>query len=362
METKQSDTKVRIFIDMHTINDFDFHLPEHLIAQRPASPRDHARLLVYNRATRSITDDVFFNIGTWLPQDTTLVLNNSKVEKARMVFGNTEIFVLRQLNDTTAEALVRPGKKFRPGKTVELAPGLQATTLDVQEDGVRTLQLHPSLTEPVWEPHRLTPFPPYIAQDESLADEYQTVYAKDEGSKAAPTAGLHFTTELLDSLSSSGRTIAELTLHVGMGTFAPVKVDRIEDHIMHSEWYSLNADEAAKLNRARHITAVGTTSSRTLEAIVKSTVSGGAAGTGTGAAPDTGRTFEAGSGSTDIFITPGYTYRGVDALITNFHLPKSTLLMLVSALTGIDEMHRIYAHAIAAEYRFYSFGDAMLIL
>jgi len=347
-EAKKSDAKVRIFIAMYTINDFDFHLPEALIAQRPASPRDHARLLVYDRKSGTITDDVFHNIGAWLPPHTTIVLNNSRVEKARMVFGNIEIFILRQINDTTAEALVRPGKKFRTGKSVELAPGLTATTLDVQEDGVRTLRLSPSLTDAAWEPYRLTPFPPYIAQDESLADEYQTVYAKDEGSKAAPTAGLHFTEALLRKLEDSGRTIAELTLHVGMGTFAPVKVDRIEDHIMHSEWYSLDAANAQKLNQAPHITAVGTTSSRTLESIVKTT--------------ENGRTFEVGSGSTDIFITPGYTYKGVDALITNFHLPKSTLLMLVSALTGIGEMHRIYAHAIAREYRFYSFGDAMLIL
>ncbi|KPP99121.1 MAG: S-adenosylmethionine:tRNA ribosyltransferase-isomerase [Bacteroidetes bacterium HLUCCA01] len=339
---------LRIFPSMYTINDFDFTLPEALIAQRPASPRDHARLLVYDRKTRAITDDVFYNIGNWLPKDTTIVVNNSKVEKARMVFGGLEIFVLRQINDTTAEALVRPGKKFRPGKITELAPGLTAETLEMQEDGVRTLKLHPPLTEPAWEPHRLTPFPPYIAQDESLADEYQTVYAKDEGSKAAPTAGLHFTTELLDQLQDSGRSIVELTLHVGMGTFAPVKVEQIEDHVMHSEWYSIDAQNAGMLERSKHITAVGTTSARTLESIADG--------------EPHKRIFAAGSGSTDIFITPGYTYRGLDALITNFHLPKSTLLMLVAALTGLDEMHRIYAHAIAEKYRFYSFGDAMLIL
>jgi S-adenosylmethionine:tRNA ribosyltransferase-isomerase len=436
---------------MYTLNDFDFELPERLIAQRPAEPRDHSRLLVYNRRTRTITDDVFYNLGHWLPAQSTIVVNNSKVEKARMVFGNTEIFILRQVNDRLCEALVRPGKKFRAGRVVHLAEGLQAKVLEVQQDGVRVLELSPSLTDPAWEPCRLTPFPPYIGQDESLADSYQTVYARDEGSKAAPTAGLHFTDGLLNKLRSEGHTLAELTLHVGMGTFAPVKADRIEDHVMHSEWYSLDEKTASELNQARHIVAVGTTSARTLESVVQvpgtrkragyltnndsTTVDSIkqdlnpdsigvelndeqlrlSSGTGMGAGfldsigtdsidsefdnspltletvadtvfrTDNGvgavssqeypslmsagrysktphRSFPAGSGTTDIFIRPGYNFGAVDSLITNFHLPKSTLLMLVSALCSVDEMHRIYAHAIKNEYRFYSFGDAMLLL
>jgi S-adenosylmethionine:tRNA ribosyltransferase-isomerase len=329
---------------MHTLNDFDFDLPERLIAQRPAEPRDHSRLLVYDRRTRTITDDTFYNLGNWLPAGSTIVVNNSKVEKARMVFGSTEIFVLRQVNDRICEALVRPGKKFRTGKMVLLTEGLQARVLEVQEDGVRVLELSPSLTDPAWEPCRLTPFPPYIGQDESLAGSYQTVYARDEGSKAAPTAGLHFTEGLLAGLRDQGHTLSELTLHVGMGTFAPVKADRIEDHVMHSEWYSLDEKTAFELNNARHIVAVGTTSARTLESVVRE------------------RVFAAGSGTTDIFIRPGYQFGAVDSLITNFHLPKSTLLMLVSALCSVEEMHRIYAHAIENEYQFYSFGDAMLLL
>ena len=333
---------------MYTLNDFDFELPEELIAQRPASPRDHARLLVYERKTQTITDDVFYNIGKWLPPDTTVVLNNSRVEKARMVFGKTEIFALRQANDTTIEALVRPGRKFKLGNTVQLAEGLQATVVDVQGDGVRTLVMSPSLNDKTWDEFRLTPFPPYIAQDENLAGEYQTVYAKPEGSKAAPTAGLHFTEELLSDLKSSGRRLAELTLHVGLGTFSPVK-DSIEDHIMHSEWYSLDAPNAVLLNEARHLTAVGTTSARVLESIAE-------------LSPEGNRKFPIGSGTTEIFIKPGYRYKGTDALITNFHLPKSTLLMLVSALCSVEEMHRIYRHAIESKYRFYSFGDAMIIL
>lgn len=334
---------------MYTLNDFDFELPEKLIAQRPASPRDHARLLVYNRSDKSITDDIFKNLGKYLPEKSTIVLNNSKVEKARLVFGNMEIFILRQVNDTTAEALVRPGKKFKIGKDVILSDGLSAKVIDIQSDGVRTLTFNRNIGDPAWEPFRLTPFPPYIKQDESLSDEYQTVYARDEGSKAAPTAGLHFTTELLQQLRQNGHSLAELTLHVGLGTFSPVKSENLDEHIMHSEWYSLDAETAEILEKSKHITAVGTTSARTLESVtVKNS--------------DSSRIVKSGSGSTDIFIRPGYEFRAADSLITNFHLPKSTLLMLVSALTGVNELHKIYKHAIQQKYRFYSFGDAMLII
>lgn len=334
---------------MH-LNDFDFNLPEELIAQSPASPRDSARLLVYNRETQSITDDVFRNLGRHLPPQSTIVLNNSKVEKSRLLFGNTEIFIVRQVNDRTVEAMVRPGKKFKAGKKVALTPTLSADVTHVHDDGLRKLVMDPPLSESVWEEFRLTPFPPYIAQNESLASEYQTVYARDEGSKAAPTAGLHFTETLLESLKNDGFQLAELTLHVGLGTFAPVKTDTITDHKMHDEWFSLSPETAKKLSEATHITAIGTTSARTLESI-------------SGKDPDSRlRSFRAGSGSTDIFIYPGYRFKAVDALVTNFHLPKSTLLMLVSALTGLEELHRIYRHAISEKYRFYSFGDAMLII
>ena len=341
---------------MYTLNDFDFNLPEELIAQRPVNPRDHARLLVFNRTSKSITDDYFYNLGKYLVPDTTLVLNNSRVEKARILIGNTEIFVLRQLDTNRAEVLVRPGKKFRPGKVFEAAPGVSVETLAVQEDGVRIVKASPGFDDPVWDPLKLTPFPPYIKQDESLSEEYQTVYAKDEGSKAAPTAGLHFTEQLLYELNQSGFGIQELTLHVGMGTFAPVKVDNIDEHIMHSEWFSIHENTAKALTQAKHITAVGTTSARTLESIV----SGGHLSS-TSFIDKATRSFEAGSGSTDIFIKPGYSFKAVDSLITNFHLPKSTLLMMISALIGIDEMHRMYEHAINERYRFFSFGDAMLI-
>lgn len=332
---------------VYTLSDFDFQLPEELIAQYPAHPRDHARLLVYNRQTGEITDDVFYNLGKHLPSNTTLVVNNSKVEKCRLMFrdGKMELFVTSVRNNTTLEAMVRPGKKFKLGKTVDLENGITAEVTHVAEDGLRTLILSHDLDTPELEPFKFTPLPPYIKQDESLADEYQTVYAKDLGSKAAPTAGLHFTDELIERLAKQGINKEEVTLHVGLGTFAPVKTENLSEHQMHSEWYHLDGKTAAALNKAEHITAVGTTSIRVLESVASQK-----------------KTFEAGMGETDIFITPGYQYKAIDALITNFHLPKSTLLMLVAALTGFEEMKHIYAHAIAQRYRFYSFGDAMLII
>lgn len=331
----------------YSLEDFNYDLPEDRIAQQPATPRDHSKLLVYDRSKGSIESDYFYNIGNYLPNDTTLVVNNSKVEKCRLLFnsGKIEIFVTKAINDKTVEAMVRPGKKFKPGKSVQLTDKLSATTLSVAEDGIRTIELSLSLDHPNVEAHKHTPFPPYIERNESLADRYQTVYAKDEGSKAAPTAGLHFTPSLLESLKKQGIQKEEVTLHVGLGTFAPVKADSIEEHTMHSEWYSITTEQADALNNAKDITAVGTTSVRVLES-----------------ACITKEPFRACSGDTDIFITPGYQFTSVDHLITNFHLPKSTLLMLVAAFTGIEPMWEIYDYAIQNEFRFYSFGDAMLIL
>lgn len=330
-----------------TLSDFDYELPEKLIAQSPASPRDHAQLLVYDRESGEITDDHFYNIGEYLPQKTTMVVNNSKVEKCRLLFedGKKEVFVTSAQNNNTVEAMVRPGKKFKPGREVELAEGITAKVTHIADDGLRTLILSCDLDDPKLQPFKHTPFPPYIEQDESLSDEYQTVYAKDLGSKAAPTAGLHFTDELLSKLDQGGIQKTEVTLHVGLGTFAPVKTEDISEHKMHSEWYQLSSATCSALNQAEHITAVGTTSVRVLE-------------TAAGNSPQ----FEPHSRETDIFITPGYQFQATNTLITNFHLPKSTLLMLVSAFMGYEEMKRVYEHAINEEYRFYSFGDAMLIL
>lgn len=329
------------------LKDFDYPLPEELIAQEPADPRDHSRLLIYRRETGEIRDDHFYNLSDWLPDRTTLVANNSRVEKCRLLFdgGRREIFVVNQRDGQTVEALVRPGRRFRKGATVDLTDDLSVEVTGISEDGVRTLRLKVPLDDPLYDPWRATPFPPYIERNESLAEAYQTIYARDAGSKAAPTAGLHFTDALIRRLREQGMGWEEVTLHVGLGTFAPVKTERLEEHIMHSEWYRIDSSTAEHLNRAGHVTAVGTTSVRVLESAV-----------------GPGRQFSACSGETDIFIRPGYRFRAVDSLITNFHLPKSTLLMLVAALTGFDEMHRIYRHAIEERYRFYSFGDAMLIV
>ena len=332
----------------YTLSDFDYDLPEELIAQEPAQPRDQARLLVYNRETGELIDDYFYNLLNHLPEETTLVANNSKVEKCRLLFdsGKKEVFILETINPTTVRALVRPGKKFKKGNRVDLTDRIKAEVLDTDEEGIRTLRMDPGLDDAIYDDYKFTPFPPYIEQDESLSDEYQTVYAQDLGSKAAPTAGLHFTDQLMETIRNSNTVHwAELTLHVGLGTFAPVKVERIEEHVMHSEWYELDDETVDQLNRAKHLTAVGTTSVRVLESCVKDN-----------------RRYEPEKGETDIFIRPGYSFRAVDALITNFHLPKSTLLMLVAAFTGYDEMRRIYRHAVEEQYRFYSFGDAMLIL
>lgn len=331
----------------YTLSDFDYDLPEELIAQVPAQPRDHARLLVYNRTTGSLTDDYFYNLLTYLPKQTTLVANNSKVEKCRLLFdgGNKEIFILESVNNNTVRALVRPGKKFKKGRSVTLSDSISAKVTEIDGEGIRTLRLDPDLSNPVYQEHRHTPFPPYIEQNESLSKEYQTVYAQDLGSKAAPTAGLHFTDSLLQDITDAGICWAEVTLHVGLGTFAPVKDENIDEHIMHSEQYELDEKTARQLRKAKHITAIGTTSIRVLESVFKKHAR-----------------FKAERGDTDIFIRPGYSFKAVDALITNFHLPKSTLLMLVAAFTGYDEMKRIYQHAVHEAYRFYSFGDAMLIL
>lgn len=331
----------------YSLHDFDYHLPEELIAQKPASPRDHARLLVYDREQKSIIDDYFYNLDYHLCSNTTLVVNNSKVEKCRLLFdeSKTEIFVINTMNDQTVKALVRPGKKFKKGKTVELEKNLKARVEDISPDGIRTLTFSHNPDDPEFDPYRYTPFPPYIRQDESLSEEYQTIFADAPGSKAAPTAGLHFTTDLIKKLKEQNFGWEEITLHVGLGTFAPVKTEEIENHVMHSEWYRINKKTAEELNRADHITAVGTTSVRVLESVIEEH-----------------GLFKPCSSETNIFIKPGFSFQSTGSLLTNFHLPKSTLLMLVAAFMGFEEMHRVYRHAKDQKYRFYSFGDAMLIL
>lgn len=323
----------------------DFSLPDELIAQRPASPRDHARLLVYQRHDQSIVDTYFYELPNFLPADTTLVINRAKVDRCRLGFSGCEVFLLKTVNDTTAEALVRPGKKFKQGSNVQLADEISAKVTHINTAGHRTLTFNQSLANPIFDQYKLTPLPPYIAQDESLADEYQTVYARDEGSKAAPTAGLHFTPKLLRQIEQT-HSVIEVTLNVGLGTFAPVTKENLKGKYLHSETFNLSPDAARQLNQATHITAVGTTSTRLLESVHRQHQ----------------KYVPIDHGETSIFIQPDDTIESIDALITNFHLPGTSLLMMVAALTGEDELMRIYRHAISRAYRFYSFGDAMLVL
>ncbi len=326
------------------INDLNFDLPPHLIAQTPANPRDAAKLLVYNRQTNQITDAIFRDINQYLPANTTLVLNNAKVDKCRFRFDNKEIFVLEAYNNRTVQAMVKPGPKFKQGREVPLAPGINVKVLDINAEGLRTLEFNCDLDHPQLLQYSLTPLPPYIAQDEQLAKEYQTVYAKQQGSKAAPTAGLHFTSELLSRIKQT-HPIAELTLHVGLGTFAPLKQENLDSQTLHSENYIISEQAAHILNEAQHITAVGTTSIRTLESAV-----------------NPNKKFHAASDSTNIFIQPGYQFQATDAVITNFHLPGTSLLLLIGAFMGVEELRHCYHHAITNNYHFYSFGDAMLIV
>lgn len=326
-------------------NLFDFDLPEELIAQAPASPRDHARLLVYNRTTKQITDDYFYNLCDHLPQDTLVVANNTKVNHCRYLFNDSkmEIFVVEAVDDKTVRAMIRPGKKFKLGESTVLDTGLVVTTTHIDKDGIRTLKFNLPRNDERLVTASHIPLPPYIQQNDSLADEYQTIYAKQLGSLAAPTAGLHFTPELKDKVEKQFGW-AEVTLEVGLGTFSKLSSENFTTGTLHSEDYRVGKDAVNSIENAKHVTAIGTTSLRTLESMYAHMP-----------------LLE--SGSTSIFIIPGYAFKRVDALVTNFHLPSTSLLLLVEAFLGSrSELERIYAHAIAEKYRFYSFGDAMLIL
>jgi S-adenosylmethionine:tRNA ribosyltransferase-isomerase len=320
-----------------------FDLPKELIAQEPVSPRDTAKLLVYNRKSKTITDTVFSELINYLDPHTTLVVNNSKVEHCRWLFddGKTEIFVLEKLDPHTIRALVRPGKKFKLLLKVQITEWLQAEIVAIDPEGIRTMRLNIQHDDQRLTTIEHVPLPPYIAQNDSLAHEYQTVYAKPLGSKAAPTAGLHFTKKLLTNIKRN-YPVAEVTLHVGLGTFAGITEDNYKSGTLHSETYKINHRAIRQLEAAEHVTAVGTTTTRTLESWKNSGL------------PE---------GSTNIFIQPGYTFQAVDSMITNFHLPGTSLLLMIEAFIGDEyETNRIYQHAIAEKYRFYSFGDAMLIL
>ncbi|WP_053219055.1 tRNA preQ1(34) S-adenosylmethionine ribosyltransferase-isomerase QueA [Virgibacillus senegalensis] len=340
------------------INDFDFDLPEELIAQTPLEDRTSSRLLVMDRQKQTISHKHFSDVIDYLSPGDCLVLNDTKVLPARLygskqdTGGKVEVLLLHQQQQDEWEVLAKPAKKVQEGTIITFGDGqLKAVCTGVKEHGGRIVRFeYEGIFLEVLEQLGEMPLPPYIKEQLSDKDRYQTVYAKEEGSAAAPTAGLHFTEELLERIKEKGVELAFITLHVGLGTFRPVSVDSIEEHDMHSEFYHMSKETADQLNRIKadggKIISVGTTSTRTLETITR----------------DNDGTFTQASGWTDIFIYPPYQFTAIDGLITNFHLPKSTLIMLVSALAGKDFILKAYREAVDQRYRFFSFGDAMLIL
>lgn len=336
--------------------DYWYDLPEELIAQTPLQKRDTSRLMVLNRETGEISHKHFYDIVDYLNPGDCLVMNDSRVLPARLLGhrptgGAVEVLLLRDLGDNRWECLCKPGRKMLPGNEVSFGNGeLKAVVRDVQEDGNRVVEFsYEGIFLEVLERLGKMPLPPYIKAELVDQERYQTVYSREVGSAAAPTAGLHFTNELLEKVREKGVKTAFVTLHVGLGTFRPVKADTILEHHMHSELCMMNDETARILNETRQnggrIICVGTTSCRTLESL----------------AGEDGA-FTAGSKWTDIFIYPGYTFRAMDGLVTNFHLPESTLVMLVSAFAGRERVLNAYAEAVKERYRFFSFGDAMCIL
>lgn len=344
----------RIVTDMKT-SDFNYYLPERLIAQDPLLKRSDSRLMHVDKCTGRVEHSVFHKVTEYLRPGDLLVVNNTKVIPARLLGtrpqgGAAEILLLKRKGADIWEAIVKPGKRLRTGAKVSFGDGrLTGEIVDVLPDGDRLVKFeYEGIFEEILDELGKMPLPPYITHELKDKDRYQTVYAKYEGSAAAPTAGLHFTNELLETIKEMGVDIAGVTLHVGLGTFRPVKVEDVSEHHMHTEFYRVSEEAAAKINAAKaagnRVICVGTTSCRTIESA--------AAGKGV---------VKAGEGDTDIFIYPGYEFKVMDALITNFHLPESTLLMLVSALAGKDNIMAAYEEAVKEEYRFFSFGDAMMI-
>lgn len=339
------------------IEAFDYHLPESLIAQTPLKNRDESRLLILGRQSGDIEHQHFKDVIDYLESGDTLVLNDTRVMPARL-FGlkeetgaKVEMLMLTQIEGNDWEVLLKPAKRIKVGNRLTFGEGkIVAECIKELDQGGRIMRLHYDgiLQERLDELGEM-PLPPYIKEHLDDQDRYQTVYAKASGSAAAPTAGLHFTDELLANIRDKGVNIAFITLHVGLGTFRPVSVDNIDDHEMHSEYYQMDSETADLLNetkeRGNRIISVGTTSTRTLETIMQSNDK-----------------FVSQSGWTDIFIFPGFTFKAIDGLITNFHLPKSTLVMLVSAFSSRDNILNAYNQAVSSEYRFFSFGDAMLII
>lgn len=338
------------------VEDFDYYLPEKLIAQTPLEKRDTSRLMVLDKTTGKIEHKHFYNIVDYLEEGDTLVLNDTKVLPARLIGEKEEtkavieILLLKNISGDDWECLVKPARRIKVGTIVTFGSGeLKAKCIKEEPEGIRHFTLiYDGILMEILEHLGTMPLPPYIHEKLKDQSRYQTVYAKEIGSAAAPTAGLHFTKELLGQLTKKGVNIAYITLHVGLGTFRPVSVDKVEEHEMHSEYYQMTKETADLLKKTKEnnkrIIAVGTTSTRTLETIMTKY-----------------NEFTECSGWTNIFIYPGYKFKAIDALITNFHLPKSTLVMLVSALAGRENILNAYKTAVQEEYRFFSFGDAMLI-
>ena len=358
-EIKNEIVNERIHTTLET-HDFYYDLPEELIAQTPSAERDKCRLMVLDRQNAEINHKIFSDVIDYLNPEDMLVVNSSKVIPARLL-GKTEktgsdmeLLLLRMLDSGEWETLVRPGKRAKVGASFTFAGILRATVTDIVEGGNRTVKFeydenkYKNIYEVLDEVGNM-PLPPYITEKLKNKEDYQTVYAKREGSAAAPTAGLHFTTELIEKIKAKGVGYGEVTLHVGLGTFRPVKVEKIEEHLMHGEYFYVPDEVAEEINSRRkkggRIIAVGTTSCRVLES----------------ASDDNGIVHPI-KGETGIFIYPGYKFKATDALITNFHLPESTLIMLVSALAGQDFVMKAYKEAVDMRYRFFSFGDAMLIV
>ena len=338
------------------LSDFYYDLPQELIAQDPLLKRDNSRLMVLNREEGTIEHKHFYDVISYLKEGDCLVINDTKVIPARLIGEKEgtgaaiEVLLLKRLDDCTWETLVKPGKKARVGARIIFGGGkLVGEVIDIVEEGNRIVRFeYEGIFEEILDELGQMPLPPYITHKLEDKNRYQTVYAEHEGSAAAPTAGLHFTKELLEEIKAKGIKIAHVTLHVGLGTFRPVKVDEITEHHMHSEFFMIDEEAAEKINRAKEtghrVICVGTTSCRTVES----------------AADENGH-LEAKSGWTQIFIYPGYKFKVLDCLITNFHLPESTLIMLVSALAGREHVLAAYEEAVKERYRFFSFGDAMFI-
>ena len=338
-------------------SDFFYDLPEELIAQDPLEDRTASRLLVLNRETGAVEHKIFSDVIDYLNEGDCLVINNTRVIPARLIGekegtgGKVEVLLLKRRANDVWETLVKPGKKLRPGARVTFGDGrLKAEILEIAEEGNRLVRFYyEGIFEEILDSLGEMPLPPYITHKLEDKEMYQTVYAKYDGSAAAPTAGLHFTKELLSKIEEKGIKIASITLHVGLGTFRPVKVDDVNHHHMHTEWYEVNAEAADIINETKRnggrVICVGTTSCRTIESVA-----------------DENGYMKAKTGETDIFIYPGYKFKVMDGLITNFHLPESTLVMLVSAFAGKENVLSAYETAVKERYRFFSFGDAMILI